>query len=60
MDVKELVRNLMRNKPKGFIDIKDLDKYLRTNKIEVQDPFAYMVRLFINTKNIIESQKKIH
>ena len=44
MDVKELVRNLMRNKPKGFMDIKDLDKYLRTNKIEVQDPFAYMVR----------------
>ncbi|CDW76230.1 UNKNOWN [Stylonychia lemnae] len=47
LDVKDLVKNLMRSKPKGFKDIKDLDKYLRSNRIEIQDPFQYMVSHYL-------------
>eukprot|EP00347_Sterkiella_histriomuscorum_P005656 403355762 len=38
--VKHEVRNMMRQNPKGFQNLGELDKYLRTNRIEVQDPFA--------------------
>lgn len=48
--LKTSVKNLRRDKPKGFKDLKELDKFLKNNKIEVQDPFRYTVRFHFITE----------